>query len=267
MDVNEISQLMNVPSRYIYAWARKANVGYGQKLHSPEVKVKCLELYQEHQSCRKVQNLTGVPETTIKTWVDQAALPPSTNYLYPIELREHCIELYFELKDFEEVSRITMVPSKTIWYWVNKVKLMRKVNSYSVEQQQSCLSLVEQGYDVTDIELKLNVEQEVIQFWIKHSKSAKGYSSEVRQQCLELYQAGFTYSQIFELTGVSGASVVLWKNKANLQRPRCYSSTRVKQACLYLYQKMGKSHSEIMAFMKVSKEFLDKVILDAMITH
>jgi len=27
----------------------------------------------------------------------------------------------------------------------------------------------------------------------------------------------------------------------------------MKQACLYLYQKMGKSHHEIMAFMKVSK--------------
>ena len=267
MDAKEISQLLNVPSKYIYAWARKVDLGYKCKLHSLDVKANCLKLYQEHRSYRKVHELTGVPKTTLQQWVKEANLPPSPNYLHQIEIRERSIELYFELKDFNAVSLITGVKSSKIRYWVKKAKFMRKVDSYSIEQQQSCLSLVEQGYDVADIQSKLNIEEDVIQFWIKNSKPVSGYSPEVRQQCLELYQAGFTHRQIFELTGVSSSSIIQWKEKANLQRPRCYSSTRMKQACLYLYQKMGKSHDEIMAFMKVSKEFLDKVILDAMSTH
>jgi hypothetical protein len=59
MDAKEISQLLNVPSKYIYAWAKKVDLGYKRKLHSLDVKENCLKLYQERKIIMQFKFVTA----------------------------------------------------------------------------------------------------------------------------------------------------------------------------------------------------------------
>ncbi|MBD2124758.1 hypothetical protein [Trichocoleus sp. FACHB-262] len=159
-----------------------------------------MQLLEQGNKPKQIQEITGVSIKLIKRWAISPSRSRKSKYLD--ELKQRCVSLYREGKTMLEVARLTGVPAQRVKDWAKKAGV-RGVNTggrpsmYSQEVKQDCLRLRAEGKSCNQIEELTGINAETVYKW-------------VRKSCMKLSSEGKNPDEVAKLTGVDVKLVSRW---------------------------------------------------------
>ncbi len=127
------------------------------RIHAPDVKQRCIEMYQQGYPLAQIRQETGVSSLeTIRRWAKGQGLPGRTTQYAPL-FKQACIELYIQGKSTKEIAQMMGAHPQAIAEWTRNAGVNRE-RRFSDETKQKCLSLYTRGKSLAQIEQLTGVE-------------------------------------------------------------------------------------------------------------